>query len=188
MAQDRYNSLATDAQNRNTSTSRKTMYCNTGTTWCGPNCSPSPAIRPPRCEPIRAATKAPSTIRTRYSRNEEPGKRRGQGDRRLIRTQPNNPYYYELKGQALIEGGDPKGAIAPFRKALSFKPTEPQFLTWLGYALVASNDKSNLPEAERILKEAIQRDQNSGVATVSWPLPTAARASVRKLIWQLRKA
>lgn len=30
--------------------------------------------------------------------------------------------------------------------------------------MVASNDKSNLPEAERILKEAIQRDQNSGVA------------------------
>jgi predicted Zn-dependent protease len=82
----------------------------------------------------------------------------------LIRTQPNNPYYYELKGQALLEGGDPKSAIAPFRKALSFKPNEPQFLTWLGYALVAANDKANLPEAERVLKQAIQRDQNSGVA------------------------
>ncbi|MHA7772510.1 M48 family metalloprotease [Roseibium sp. M-1] len=82
----------------------------------------------------------------------------------LIRTQPNNPFYYELKGQALIEGGDPKGAIAPFRKALSFKPNEPQFLTWLGYALVASNEKSYLPEAESVLKQAIQRDRNSGVA------------------------
>ena len=40
----------------------------------------------------------------------------------LIRTQPNNPHYYELKGQALMEGGDPRNAIAPFRKALSFFP------------------------------------------------------------------
>ncbi|WP_323054800.1 M48 family metalloprotease [Roseibium salinum] len=82
----------------------------------------------------------------------------------LIRTQPNNPYYYELKGQALLEGGDPKAAIAPFRKALSFKPNEPQFLVWLGYALVGANEPSYLPEAERVLKEAIQRDPNSGVA------------------------
>ncbi len=82
----------------------------------------------------------------------------------LIRTQPNNPYYYELKGQALLEGGDPKSAIAPFRKALSFKPNEPQFLVWLGYALVGSNNPAYLPEAERVLKRAIQRDENSGVA------------------------
>ncbi|GAA0771513.1 M48 family peptidase [Roseibium denhamense] len=82
----------------------------------------------------------------------------------LIRTQPNNPYYYELKGQALLEGGDPRGAIAPFRKALSFKPNEPQFLVWLGYALVGANNPAYLPEAERILKRAIQRDPNSGVA------------------------
>ena len=82
----------------------------------------------------------------------------------LIRSQPNNPYYYELKGQALLEGGDPKAAIAPFRKALSFKPNEPQFQVWLGYALVGANNPAYLPEAERVLKQAIQRDPNSGVA------------------------
>ena len=25
----------------------------------------------------------------------------------LIQTQPNNPYFHELKGQALLEGGQP---------------------------------------------------------------------------------
>ncbi|MEC9471800.1 MAG: M48 family peptidase, partial [Pseudomonadota bacterium] len=165
MAQDRYNSLATDAQ--------KSKYFN----------QPEDYVLQYRHDMVRAKlfafTSHPSATLRAYPRSDKSPqaqyaraiaamKSRGKGAVKeidaLIRTQPNNPYYYELKGQALIEGGDPKGAIAPFRKALSFKPTEPQFLTWLGYALVASNDKSNLPEAERILKEAIQRDQNSGVA------------------------
>ncbi|MGS4988980.1 M48 family metalloprotease [Roseibium sp. RP-7] len=165
MAQDRYNSLATDAQ--------KSKYFN----------QPEDYVLQYRHDMVRAKlfafTSHPSATLRAYPRSDKSPqaqyaraiaamKSRGKGAVKeidaLIRTQPNNPYYYELKGQALIEGGDPKGAVAPFRKALSFKPTEPQFLTWLGYALVASNDKSNLPEAERILKEAIQRDQNSGVA------------------------
>ena len=33
----------------------------------------------------------------------------------LIQAQPNNPYFYELKGQALLEGGSPAEAIAPLR-------------------------------------------------------------------------
>jgi len=82
----------------------------------------------------------------------------------LIRKQPNNPYFYELKGQALLESGNPKAAIGPFRKAVSLQPNEGQFLIWLGYALVGSNNKSLLPEAEKVLKRGIQRDPNSSVA------------------------
>ena len=37
----------------------------------------------------------------------------------LIQTQPNNPYFYELKGQALLEGGKPAEAIAPLRRAVA---------------------------------------------------------------------
>ena len=33
----------------------------------------------------------------------------------LIQAQPNNPYFYELKGQALLEGGKPAEAIAPLQ-------------------------------------------------------------------------
>ena len=42
----------------------------------------------------------------------------------LIQAQPNNPYFYELKGQALLEGGKPRGgdrAAAPRRH--SSRPT-----------------------------------------------------------------
>ena len=36
----------------------------------------------------------------------------------LIAAMPNNPYFYELKGQALLEGGHPAEAIAPLRHAV----------------------------------------------------------------------
>ena len=34
----------------------------------------------------------------------------------LIQAQPNNPYFHELKGQALLEGGKPAEAIGPLRQ------------------------------------------------------------------------
>ncbi|WP_343035997.1 M48 family metalloprotease [Hongsoonwoonella zoysiae] len=81
----------------------------------------------------------------------------------LIRQQPNNPYFYELKGQALLESGNPRAAIEPFRKAASLNPREGQFLIWLGFAMVASDNPALLPEAERILKAGLQMDGNSPV-------------------------
>ncbi len=117
---------------------------------------------------LRAYPRSDKSPAAQYARAIAAMKSRGKGAVKeidaLIRTQPNNPHYYELKGQALIEGGDPKSAIAPFRKALSFKPNEPQFLVWLGYALVGANNPAYLPEAERVLKRAIALDENSGVA------------------------
>ncbi len=82
----------------------------------------------------------------------------------LIRQQPNNPYFHELKGQALLESGNPKAAIAPFKKAVALRPKEGQFYIWLGFAMVASNDQRLLQEAERVLKLGIQYDPNSPIA------------------------
>ncbi|MTI17280.1 M48 family peptidase [Rhodobacteraceae bacterium RKSG542] len=81
----------------------------------------------------------------------------------LIRQMPENPYLYELKGQAFLEGGKPKASIAPFRKALALYPGNPQFEVWLGFALVASNNKQYLPEAKRLLTGALQKDPNSAM-------------------------
>src|SRR5499425_2628531 len=40
----------------------------------------------------------------------------------LIQAQPQNPYFYELKGQALLEAGKPAEAIAPLRHAAPLTP------------------------------------------------------------------
>lgn len=76
----------------------------------------------------------------------------------LIQAQPNNPYFYELRGQALLEGGKPAEAIAPLRKAVAMTRGAPLIEILLGQALVASNNKAYTDEAIRILRGALGRE------------------------------
>src|SRR3954452_6873072 len=43
----------------------------------------------------------------------------------LIQQHPNNAYFYELRGQALLEGGRPAEAVAPLRKAVAMSGSAP---------------------------------------------------------------
>jgi predicted Zn-dependent protease len=76
----------------------------------------------------------------------------------LIQAEPNNPYFYELKGQALLEGGHPAEAIAPLRHAVSIAPNPTLIQVLLGQALVATNDPRLAEEAIASLKVAVTRD------------------------------
>jgi predicted Zn-dependent protease len=76
----------------------------------------------------------------------------------LIQVQPNNPYFYELRGQALLEGGKPLEAIAPLRKAVQLSNNAPLIEMLLGQALVASDNKAYAEEAIRILQAAVARE------------------------------
>ena len=76
----------------------------------------------------------------------------------LIKSAPNNPYFHELKGQALLETGNPKAAIAPFRKAVSLAPNSNLLKIILGQALVATDDRSLATEAVKLLSAAMQGD------------------------------
>lgn len=82
----------------------------------------------------------------------------------LIARQPDYPYFWELKGQAYLEGGQPQNAIAPLRKALALSPGQPLIQTLLGHALVASENKANNKEAISVLTAAINRDPSIGIA------------------------
>jgi predicted Zn-dependent protease len=76
----------------------------------------------------------------------------------LIQVQPNNPYFYELRGQALLEGGRPTEAIAPLRKAVQLSNNAPLIEMLLGQALVASDNKAYADEAIGILRAAVGRE------------------------------
>jgi predicted Zn-dependent protease len=76
----------------------------------------------------------------------------------LIQTQPNNPYFHELKGQALLEGGHPNEAIAPLRRALSLAPNPSLIQVMLGQALIASNQAGAADEAINDLRAAVAHD------------------------------
>jgi len=76
----------------------------------------------------------------------------------LIQTQPNNPYFYELKGQVLLEGGHPAEAIAPLRHAVALSHSAPLIDIMLGQALIATDNAKNAEEAVPLLRAALARE------------------------------
>src|SRR5674536_31876 len=79
----------------------------------------------------------------------------------LIQAQPNNPYFYELKGQALLEGGHPTEAIAPLRQAVALAHGAPLMDIMLGQALIATGNPKNAAEAVPLLNAALSREPES---------------------------
>ena len=76
----------------------------------------------------------------------------------LIQVQPNNPYFYELKGQALLEGGHPAEAIAPLRQAAQLSHNNALIEIMLAQALNATNNPKLAEEAVGLLRSAIARE------------------------------
>ncbi len=82
----------------------------------------------------------------------------------LIQAQPNNPYFYELKGQALLEGGHPAEAVAPMRQAAQLSHSNPLIEIMLAQALNATNNPKLAEEAVALLRTAIAREPESSDA------------------------
>jgi len=76
----------------------------------------------------------------------------------LIQVQPNNAYFYEVRGQALLEGGKPAEAIPALRKAVQLSNNAPLIEMLLGQALVGSDNKAYTDDAVRILRAAVARE------------------------------
>src|SRR5215468_5295327 len=76
----------------------------------------------------------------------------------LIQTQPNNPYFYELKGQALVDSGRGREAVAPLRHAISLAPDPTLIHVLLGQALISTNDPALVEEAISSLRKALAND------------------------------
>jgi predicted Zn-dependent protease len=79
----------------------------------------------------------------------------------LIAAQPNNPYFYELKGQFLLESGSAAAAIDPLRKAVALAPEAGLMRVMLGQAMVASGNPSLLKDALRHLQKALVKEKQS---------------------------
>ncbi len=76
----------------------------------------------------------------------------------LIQEQPTNAYFYEVRGQALLEGGRPAEAVPTLRKAVQLSHNAPLIEMLLGQALVASNNNAYTDEAINILRAAVSRE------------------------------
>jgi predicted Zn-dependent protease len=76
----------------------------------------------------------------------------------LIQAEPHNPYFYELKGQALLEAGKPADAIAPLRQAVGLAHNTPLIEILLAQALNATGSPKYAEEAVGLLRTAISRE------------------------------
>jgi predicted Zn-dependent protease len=83
---------------------------------------------------------------------------------KLLAAEPRDPYFLELKGQILLETGRPKEAIAPLREAVERSGSQPLIATLFSHALIATEDPSNFAEARRVLRVAVQRDNDNPFA------------------------
>jgi predicted Zn-dependent protease len=76
----------------------------------------------------------------------------------LIQSDPSDPYFYELKGQALLEGGRPKEAVEPLRRAVQLSHNAPLIEIMLAQALNATDNANVSGEAVNLLRGAIIRE------------------------------
>ncbi len=73
----------------------------------------------------------------------------------LIEKEPNNPYFWELKGQILFETGQVKTAIKAYQKAVDKMPEAPLIRLSLAHALLEDNHPD---EAVQHLEYIVARD------------------------------
>jgi len=95
----------------------------------------------------------------------------------LLTEQPENPYFWELKGQILFEEGRPAEAIGAHERSVQLKPDAPLLRINLAHALIETNDTTRLTEAEDQLKRALALEGDNNLA---WRLLSQAYSSQGK--------
>lgn len=86
----------------------------------------------------------------------------------LLASRPDDPYFLELKGQILLEAGQPAEAIAPLRRATELTGNQPLIATTFGHAMLAADERvsssEHMAEAQKVLKAAVARDRENPFA------------------------
>lgn len=82
----------------------------------------------------------------------------------LIEQEPENPYFYEIKGQILFENGRIEEAVPVLERAVALAPKEPLIATALGQALVSFEDPERMRQAVPILENATRFDRTNSFA------------------------
>lgn len=86
----------------------------------------------------------------------------------LIESEPENPYFYELKGQLLFETARGKEAVAPYEKAVALLPGSGLFRIGLAQAVLSDEDSADADKALAVLSSV-----NADLPEV-WRLKAAA--------------
>ncbi|MBL8644716.1 MAG: M48 family metallopeptidase [Rhodospirillaceae bacterium] len=96
--------------------------------------------------------------------------RRGQLDKALplidglIAEDPKDPYYWELKGQMLLENSRVAEAVTAYRQSVRLLPNAPLILVSMAHAMVETGDPEFAKEAQAALALALRQDPDDPFA------------------------
>ena len=82
----------------------------------------------------------------------------------LLSEEPSNPYFWELRGQMLVESSRPGEGVPAYRKSVEYAPNEPLLRIGLGSALLATEQAASVPEAIKHLKAALRDEPENAMA------------------------
>ncbi|QDB99264.1 M48 family metalloprotease [Mesorhizobium sp. 8] len=83
----------------------------------------------------------------------------------LIKAQPKNPYFHELRGDILMKANRPKDAATAYAKAVRLDPAKSGILpVSYGQALLAQGTPDSLKKAVAQIESGLARDRENGAA------------------------
>jgi predicted Zn-dependent protease len=80
----------------------------------------------------------------------------------LVKANPKNPYFQELRGDILMKSNKPTEAVQAYRTAVKLDPAKSGMLRiGIGQALIATGDPGSLKQAVREINEGLERDKEN---------------------------
>jgi len=98
----------------------------------------------------------------------------------LMASDPDNPYFLELRGQILLESGKPGEALESLRRASQLTGNSPLIASTFGHALLATEDRAHLEEAEQVLRASVARDRENPFAWYQLGMVYGARGDIAR--------
>ena len=93
----------------------------------------------------------------------------------LIADEPENPYFHELRGDILFDGGRFDEAVASHERAVELKPNQPLLLIRLAQSLSARDQEGDHALAEDALRQALIAEQDNAFAWRQLAVSVAAQ-------------
>jgi predicted Zn-dependent protease len=78
----------------------------------------------------------------------------------IIKDNPNNPYFWEVKGDVLMRSGKMKEAVPVMRQALKLLPDSALIRVQLATAMQGTNMPETLTESVELLRKSLVSDEN----------------------------
>lgn len=80
----------------------------------------------------------------------------------LIKIQPKNPYFHELRGDVLLRANEPEKAAEAYARAVQLDPAKSGILPIsYGQALIATGKPDSLKKAVAVIQEGLSRDKEN---------------------------